>query len=40
MEYTLTERGHSLMRVLDQLCTWGMENRPEENERAGERSQA
>ena len=26
VEYTLTERGHSLMRVLDQLCTWGMEN--------------
>ncbi len=23
VEYTLTERGHSLMRVLDQLCTWG-----------------
>lgn len=28
VEYTLTERGHSLMRVLDQLCTWGIENRP------------
>lgn len=26
--YTLTERGRSLMKVLDQLCTWGMENRP------------
>ena len=26
VEYTLTERGHSLMRVLDQLCTWGNEN--------------
>ena len=29
VEYTLTERGHSLMKVLDQLCTWGAENRPE-----------
>jgi len=28
VEYTLTERGHSLMKVLDQLCTWGAENRP------------
>ena len=27
VEYTLTERGHSLVRVLDQLCTWGMEHR-------------
>lgn len=27
VEYTLTERGHSLVKVLDQLCTWGMENR-------------
>lgn len=27
VEYTLTERGHSLMRVLDQLCTWGNENK-------------
>ena len=30
VEYTLTERGHSLMKVLDQLCTWGTENRPVE----------
>ena len=29
VEYTLTERGHSLMKVPDQLCTWGAENRPE-----------
>ena len=27
VEYTLTERGRSLMQVLDQLCTWGNENR-------------
>ena len=28
VEYTLTERGHSLMAVLDRLCDWGNENRP------------
>ena len=28
VEYTLTERGHSLVKVLDQLCDWGMANRP------------
>lgn len=27
VEYTLTERGHSLVKVLDQLCTWGMQHR-------------
>ena len=27
VEYTLTPRGHSLMNVLDQLCTWGNEKR-------------
>ncbi len=27
VEYRLTERGYSLMKVLDQLCTWGMEHR-------------
>ena len=27
VEYTLTERGRSLMTVLDQLCIWGNENR-------------
>ena len=30
VEYTLTERGHSLVAVLDKLCDWGMENRPAE----------
>ena len=29
VEYRLTERGHSLMEVLDKLCDWGMENRPQ-----------
>ncbi len=23
VEYTLTDRGHSLVKVLDQLCEWG-----------------
>ena len=27
-EYTLTDRGHSLVQVLDQLCVWGEKNRP------------
>lgn len=27
VEYTLTERGMSLMEVLDQLCLWGEANR-------------
>lgn len=27
VEYALTERGKSLMGVLDQLCVWGEENR-------------
>lgn len=27
VEYTLTERGSSLMEVLDQLCIWGEKNR-------------
>ena len=29
VEYTLTERGHSLMEVLDQLCVWGNDHRPQ-----------
>ncbi len=33
VEYTLTPRGHSLMNVLDQLCTWGNENRIADNQR-------
>lgn len=28
VEYTLTDRGHSLVKVLDKLCDWGNENRP------------
>ena len=32
VEYTLTDRGHSLVKVLDRLCTWGEENRPPEQE--------
>ena len=27
VEYSLTERGRSLMAVLDQLCIWGEQNR-------------
>ena len=27
VEYTLTARGQSLMKILDQLCVWGQENR-------------
>ena len=29
VEYTLTPRGASLVAVLDKLCDWGMENRPQ-----------
>lgn len=28
VEYSLSEKGKSLMQVLDQLCLWGEENRP------------
>lgn len=27
VEHTLTERGRSLVAVLDKLCDWGIENR-------------
>lgn len=27
VEYSLTERGQSLVKVLDKLCDWGNENR-------------
>ena len=27
VEYTLSDRGRSLVKVLDQLCDWGNENR-------------
>ena len=36
VEYTLTERGHSLVAVLDQLCTWGLENKPKTQESLSE----
>ena len=28
VEYSLSERGRSLVQVLDALCDWGNENRP------------
>ena len=28
VEYSLSDRGKSLMTVLDQLCVWGEENKP------------
>ena len=31
VEYSLSERGRSLMDVLDQLCVWGEENREKNN---------
>ena len=36
VEYSLSGRGRSLMKVLDQLCLWGEKNRPQgRSERAG-----
>ena len=32
VEYTLTEKGHSLVNVLDRLCDWGNDNRPSSKE--------
>ncbi len=29
VEYSLTERGQSLIPILDQMCTWGETHRPE-----------
>ena len=28
VEYSLSDRGQSLMKILDQLCIWGENNRP------------
>ena len=28
VEYSLTERGKSLIPILDQMCSWGEEHRP------------
>ena len=40
VEYTLTQRGQSLVRVLDQLCVWGNEHRtPEPGREKAEESQ-
>ena len=30
VEYSLSEKGHSLVKVLDRLCEWGIENRPKQ----------
>ena len=27
VEYNLTDRGNSLVKILDKLCDWGIENR-------------
>ena len=32
VEYRLSERGKSLMVVLDQLCVWGEQNREQKDE--------
>ncbi|MBQ1900888.1 MAG: helix-turn-helix transcriptional regulator [Erysipelotrichaceae bacterium] len=30
VEYSLSEKGHSLVKVLDRLCDWGIANRPKQ----------
>ena len=35
VEYRLSERGKTLMTVLDQLCVWGEENKPYGHEDPG-----
>jgi len=30
VEYSLSEKGHSLVKVLDRLCDWDIENRPKQ----------
>lgn len=32
VEYSLSDRGASLMRILDELCVWGENHRPRKDE--------
>lgn len=36
VEYSLTKRGESLMKVLDELCTWGENNRKDRSDNKNE----
>lgn len=36
VEYSLTERGDTLMDVLEQLCSWGRLNRPQRTQKGEE----